>query len=52
MGHYTIMFGRCPILNKINHEGTKGHEVLFDRIYRMIGIVENGGGFCLTNWVE
>ncbi len=21
--HYTIKFGRCPILNKIHHEGTK-----------------------------
>ena len=24
MGHYTIKFGRCPILNEIHHEGTKG----------------------------
>ncbi len=26
--HYTIKFGRCPILNKIHHEDTKEHEDL------------------------
>ena len=26
MEHYTRKFGRCPTLNKIHHEGTKGHE--------------------------
>ncbi len=24
--HYTIKFGRCPILNKINYEDTKGRK--------------------------
>ncbi len=28
--HYTIKFGRCPILNKIHHEDTKGHEAATD----------------------
>ena len=24
VGHYTIKFGKCQILNNINHEDTKG----------------------------
>ncbi len=48
--HYTMLFDICQMLNEINrgylvqkgtkgilnHEDTKGLEVLFDRIYRMI----------------
>ena len=61
--YYTRKFDRCPILNEINrgylpqkgikgilkHEDTEGHEVLFDRIYGMIGIsgVDGGTADCL-----
>ncbi len=54
--HYTRKFGRCPILNKIHHEGTKGHEVLFDRIYRMIRISAVEGAsresLCDSLWIK
>ncbi len=48
--HYTIKFDRCPILNKIHHEDTKGDEVLFYRISGVDGASRKSR--CDSLWIK